>query len=261
MRHIFSLFVAIELMFLQTGCVSKLINAAIPQEGKVAEKVKNVKSVAIVAFDTLEYRPTGLASKIAPMLNTARGVQNWQAEETELCRQLVSDLQTELTKAGFKVISMSTVVENKYYQSLAAKVSSATEKATLNPFHKPTVLKGLARAVNPPYQFTEDERKKLITELGVDALVFGRVSFMTTSDTDYLGLGLSYSYLQPVFSFYMFDESESNDAIWFALQHPGPRSDESLGRVSGMENTDVIEKLSRPLARSAMRDFLSKTHR
>jgi hypothetical protein len=250
--------VLLAIVALQLGCVSKMLSKAIPQEGKEPEKVRTVKRVAIVGYDTLEYQPSGLGSSVIPMLGTAQSTSNLVPVESELSLQLYNDLLEELKRQGFQVLPLSKVRTNSYYQNLVKNMSDVASKLKLNETQKPTQVKGIARAVNPKYQFTDEQRNQLAKELGVDAVVFARVAYFATSDTDYLGLGLSKSYLAPVFSFYMFG-GEKSELIWFALQHAGPKSEESLGRVSGLEDKGVIAKMSRPLARQAMRSFLSKT--
>ena len=95
--------------FVQTACVSKMISKVLPQEGKEPEKVEQVKKVAVVAYDTIEYKPAGLASRAVPLLGTAQMAANTEAVETELSLQLYNDLVAELKRKKFKVVPLKKV--------------------------------------------------------------------------------------------------------------------------------------------------------
>lgn len=241
---------------LQSACASKLISKIIPEEEKKVDKVAKVKTVAIVAYDTLEFIPSGLASQIIPIIGTAQAANNKNAVESELSLQLYNDLAAELASEKFTVISFSRIRSNDYYKKLESKMSNVASNLAMNEFQRPTVVKGIVRPLNPKYQFTAEEKKQLMQSLGVDAIIFARINFLTESDSNLFGLGKSY--LAPIFSFYMYGGDHA-ELIWFASQFAGPRSTKSLGRVSGLEDKNVIAQESRSLAKKAMKEFLEKT--
>src|SRR4051812_28943922 len=83
-------------LFVGTGCVSTLISKAIPQKGIQVDEVKRVKSVAIIAFDVLEYKPTGLAGKISGHVTSMQTAGNVKETDSEFARDLYGDLANTL---------------------------------------------------------------------------------------------------------------------------------------------------------------------
>lgn len=245
-------------MMVNTACISKMVSSAIPQQGKKPEELQKVKSVAIIAFDVLEFKPTGMAGKIAgdslgSRVAGAQAASNAQEDTGELARDLYDELSRAMGKKGWRVLALEKVAANKMYQELyEAKKPSLLQKAP-NHFQKPVVIKGIMRPVNPVYLLKPEERAALAKSLGVDAIVFARVSYMPAG-TDHLGLGISSRYLQPHLAFNMYGTGE--EPIWFDYSFAGPQSAESIGKVSGMEDAAKIAQLSRPLASETFTNFL-----
>jgi hypothetical protein len=122
-----------------------------------------------------------------------------------------------------------------------------------NHFQQPAWIAGLMRPINPVYLFKAEERTELAQALGVDAIIMARVSYYANSK-DYTGLGIGSSHLQPVLAFDMY-ASHGDSEIWFDRGFEGPKSEDSLGNVRGMENEELISKLSRPLAQETLKNF------
>lgn len=245
-------------LMMNAACVSKLISAAIPQKGQKPEELKKVKSVAIVAFDVLEFRPTGVAGKLAGPLaghiNNAQTISNIAEEKSELARDLYDELSKSLKTKGWKVLPIEKVTSNKLYQQFyQSKKATLLEKAP-NSFHKPVVVAGLMRPVNPVYLFKYEERNELAKTLGVDAIILARVTYYTHS-RDYTGLGVAPIYLSSNLAFNMYSNGVE-DPVWFDYAFEGPRSADSIGKVSGMEDSVKISQLSRPLATETFQGFL-----
>lgn len=255
-----------SVFMVNAACVSKIISAAIPQKGQKAEELKKVKSVAIVAFDVLEFRPTGAAGKLGSVLGgsigsrvgstvaTAQTGANLAEEKSELGRDLYDELSRALTKKGWNVMPLQKVTNNSMYRRMyATKKGTLLEKAP-NQFHKPVVVEGVMRPVNPVYMLKPEERTALAKSLGVDAIIFARVSYYTRS-RDMVGLGVAPIYLHPTLAFNMYGAG-SEEPIWFDYGYEGPESADSIGKVSGMEDATKIAQLTRPLATETFQNFL-----
>jgi len=244
-------------MMINSACISKMVSSAIPQQGKKPEEVQKVKSVAIIAFDVLEFIPTGVAGKLGGSLGAhvagAQTASNVKEDGGELAKDLYDELSKAMGKKGWKVLPAERITANRMYQELyEAKKPTLLQKAP-NHFQRPVVIKGIMRPVNPVYLLKPEERSALAKSLGVDAIVFARVSYMPAG-TDHLGLGISSRYLQPHLAFNMYGAGE--EPIWFDYSYAGPQSAESIGKVSGMEDTAKIAQLSRPLASETFVNFL-----
>jgi hypothetical protein len=241
-------------VLINSGCISAAINKAIPQKGLQVEELKRVKKVAIVAFDVLEYKPTGVAEKLSGHVTTVQTAKNVNGSPSELAKELYGDLQQTLKSKGWEVLPLEKVVSNPHYISLHAKKKPGLLEKSPNHFHKPGIITQLIRPINPPYLFTAVERTDLAKALGVDSLVIARVSFYTEKN-DYLGLGIASTYLKPVLAFDMYN-STSDKEIWFDRGFSGPRSEESLGKVSGLEDEEKIARFSRPLTQATLKEFI-----
>ena len=239
--------------FVNTGCISKMISAAIPQKGMKADEVQRVKTVAIVAFDVLQYQPTGVAGRLSGHVATAQTMQHMEAVDTELAAELYEDLAKTLAARGWKVLPRDKMTGNSVYAAFFAKKKGTLMEKMPNHFQKPTTVSHVMRPINPVYMFTAAERAELAKALGVDAVVMARVSYHT-EQKDFTGLGVGSIYLKPILAFNMFSAT-SESQIWFDYGFTGPRSEESLGHVSGMEDEGKIAEFSRPLAQQAFSDF------
>ncbi len=238
------------------GCISKAIEAAIPQKGKVAEEVRKVKSVAIVGFDVLTYEPAGLAAKVAPAASMASQGANRARVESELAKSLYGGLRKELENQGWRVLSLEKVVGSPLYASLYKAKGSKLADQQIGPSQKPNVIRSLLRASNPTYLFKEDEIQNLTAALGVDAIVIARVSYNSDAN-DSLGFGLSSRHLAATFAYTMYDR-HLKSPIWFDFGFRGPESEEAIGRIYGMEDKALIDRIAQPVGENAMRDFFKK---
>jgi len=236
-----------------------MINAVIPQQGLKPEELQKVKTVAVIAFDVLEFRPTGIAGALvggsaASHLATAQTGMNIKEERSELAEDLYAELTASLTKKGWQVLPAAKVASNPTYRKFfQTKKASLLEKSP-NHFQKPVAVEGIMRPVNPHYMLKPEERTALAKALGVDALIFTRVAYHGQK-RDYLGLGVAPIYLQPILKFNMY-AAHGEDPIWFDNAFEGPRSATSIGKISGMEDVDKIAQFSRPLASQMYVEFL-----
>jgi len=253
MKYLFFFFL------LLTSCVHKLAEQALPQKGYSQAEVVKVKSVAVVAFSLMQYQPTGLASKIggsaSAHLSAAQTAGNARVTDSELAQNLYQHLLSKITETqSWKVTPLEKLTINLSYQKLLAeKKTEVGEYLNATNYHKLYTVKGVMRPLNPEYQFSKDEVEILTKSLGVDAIVIAEIKMMLIRN-DYLGLGIANSYLTPYFSFYLIN-SQSTKPIWFDYGYEGPRSQESMGKVSGLEDTDKIERETKSLAESAIYNF------
>lgn len=253
---IIKIIVLISFLFM-SSCIGKAVSKVLPSRGYKAEDVSKVKSVAIVAFDVLQYQPTGVAGKAVGGLSSVQTAQNMEPVESPLSAEVYSYLEDQLkTRRQWRVVSQQEVMNNPIYKKLYAdKKDKLQVKMSANHFQRPLYVKGILRPVNPEYLFTEEEVKQLKQALKVDALAMAQVAY-TTRQNDFTGLGIANIYLTAVMRFHLFDAT-SNQKIWFDQGFEEPIADESLGKVSGLEDSGKIEKLSRPLARQTIDQFLS----
>lgn len=242
-----------------SSCISKMIDKAIPQQAKNEEKVQSVKSLAIVAFDVLAFVPTGVGGKVVGGVSTVQFAANTVAEETELAKNLYAYLEKQLKSKGIKVISLEQITSNSVYQKLYKLKKGSLAEKQANHFQKPNSIKNLLRDANPTYLFTAEERAQLAKALNIDSLVMARVSYNVVQN-DYLGLGIANSYLKPNITYHMYNKTDS-DPIWFNNSFAGPQSEESLGKVSGLEDVQLIAKLSQPLAEKTIDNFLNNNNK
>jgi hypothetical protein len=113
-KHTFAAVFAI--MIATVGCAS-LVSKAIPQKGFQAEEVKRVRTVAIVAFDVLEYKPTGLAGRVSGHVTTAQTAMNVKGHDSELALELYGDAVHALAARGWKVLPLEKITSNSVYKA------------------------------------------------------------------------------------------------------------------------------------------------
>jgi len=232
-----------------------MLDKAIPQQAKNEKMVQDVRSTAIVGFDVLTYVPTGVGGKVAGGLSTVQTAANTVAIESELAKNLYAYLEKQIKSKGIKVISLEQVTSNPIYQKLYKLKKGSLAERQANHFQKPNMIKNLLRDANPTYLFNAEERALLAKALNVDSLVMARVSYNVIQN-DYLGLGVANSYLQPSITYHMYNKTEA-DPVWFHNSFLGPKSEESVGKVSGLEDVELIAKLSQPLAEKTIDNFLN----
>ena len=240
-----------------SSCIGKAVSKVLPQRGYKAEEVEKIKRVAIVAFDVLQYQPTGVASKVVGSVSTVQTVQNMEPMESPLSTEMYHYLEDQLkTQRKWHVISQQDVMSNPVYKKLyEEKKTKLQSKISANHFQRSLHVKGILRPVNPEYLLTADEVQQLRQALKVDGLVMAQIAF-STKQNDFTGLGIANIYLMSFFRFHLF-EAGTNQKIWFDQGFEGPIPDESLGKVSGLEDASKIEKLARPLARQTIDQFFS----
>jgi len=244
-------------MLLLTSCIQKAIESVIPQKDYKAVQVEKVKSIAIVAFDVMQFQPTGVGSKISGHFATAQMASNMDPVENELAADAYGYLADQFKAKKVRVISYSQIASNANYKTIfEVRRHDQKEKMGANHFQKPFVVKGILRPTNADYLLTADQIKTLGKELGVDAVVLARVSY-TSQQRDFLGLGIANIYLRSDLVFSMF-ETAKGQKIWFDRGFLGTASDESIGKVSGMENPETIQKLNRSIAQKTIENFFKR---
>ena len=147
-----------------TACSSKSIQKTLGSYRLEKDKVKKVRTVAIVAYDLLEYVPEGLAGKVSGMASQAQAIANAKSVESELAMSSYNNMVRAFENNGIKVIALSRVTGNRYYRSLYQKKNKGYDKLP-NSFHRPNHVKGLMRATNVTYLLKPNERDQLIDEL------------------------------------------------------------------------------------------------
>ncbi|MGE3760601.1 MAG: hypothetical protein AB7H97_22755 [Pseudobdellovibrionaceae bacterium] len=249
--------IALSFLFLNS-CIHKAVESVIPSKGYKAEEVQKVKSVAIVAFDVMQFQPTGVAGKFVGSVSTAQMVTNTVPTESPLALETYSYLAGKIKQnRNWRVLSAQEVAQNPVYKKLyeAKKKIGAKAAIASNHFQKPLVVGGILRPINPEYLFSHEEIAELSKALKVDSLILAQLSY-STRQNDYTGLGIANIYLTSYLSFYMLNAKNGNK-VWFDKSFQGPISNQSLGKVSGLEDATKIESLSRPLAEKTVDGFLT----
>lgn len=256
----FLLFLSAALLL--TGCTS-LLKKAIPPEGYKEAEVQKVKSVAIIAFELKPYFSSGVAGKVTnatvgSAVATGQAVHSAQPVEHVQAAQVYGALADHLAKTkGWTVLALEKVVNNPTYVSIVRpKLSGYRGQAVALPNNRTYLVKGLANPWNTKYIFSQEDRDQLAKALGVDAVLVMGLRYMTTQD-QILGIGaFGQIHLTNTMFFYLFAPGQA-DPIWFANGYHR-KDDENLGRVYGMEDQPLIDKITPGLANETLVAFLKK---
>ncbi len=254
MKNILKISIILTFLSSHTACISKMVEAALPQKGKIEEKVKPIKTLAIVSFDSLMYVPGGLSSHVGS-LRTMNTLANTNQQDSAEAKSLYLALRQELIGKGYKVVPLEHVTNNVLYQSIYASKKGAIAEKTLQADQQVHNVKNLLMAANPEYLLTVDEVNRLKKSLGVDALIATRLSYRS-DDSGSINLGFSSRYLTATLAFYMFDGSQEKP-IWFDYGYLGPRPAESIGRIYGHEDKSKISAQTVPVGTNAIKAFLN----
>ena len=252
----------LTLMLLLPGCTS-LLKKAIPPEGYKEAEVQKVKSVAIIAFEMKPYFQTGLGASalrgtVGSSVATGQAAGNAQPIEHPLAVQTYGNLAQNLARTkGWKVLSLEQVVNNPVYaQIVKPKLSGYRGQAVALPMNKTYLVKGLANPWNTKFIFNKEDRDKIAKGLGVDAVLIVGMRYMTQQGMIF-GVGaFGEINLTNNMFFYLYDQG-ADEPIWFANGY-NRKSDENLGRISGNEDQQVIDKITPGLADETLVAFLKK---
>lgn len=252
MKKIFLAFVLSLVFVNQTACISKMVEAAIPQKGKIEDKVKPIKSLAIIAFDSLLYVPAGLASHVGS-LSAVNTLANTVNQESAEAKSLYLALRQELITKGYKVAPLEQVTSNELYQSIYGSKKGRIAEKTLQSDQQVHTVKNILMAANPEFLLNPAEVNQLKKALGVDALIATRLTYRS-DDSGSINFGLSSRYLTATVTFYMFDGTQEKP-IWFDYGFLGPRPEESIGRIYGHEDKAKISAQTVPVGTNAIKAF------
>jgi hypothetical protein len=228
------------------SCVALLTSACAMTKAKIDKDITSkTKKVAIVAFNMEVQEPKSLVGDLKKIGDLGEGKIRDAIEQHQAADDLYRELSTKLAREmNWDIKSQQAVSANAYYKTLLKQHTEGLQVGSYKPLDYHTMRPhGILHADPAIHKVKREERDKLMSELGVDALV---VDFTTVSlrDKSWFGgmIGRS-KYLPKAQNVIRVFVRGKEDPVWFDTWAWGEGEKALQANFNHVEDKPLLEQV------------------